>query len=259
MTRVFPLRTAVFSGLALLAVACQAQTHIRVNVTTTGPVGLAPVFSAFHDGSYSIFEAGTSASEGLELLAEVGNSSRLISELPASATADAFPSGGPIAPNGASGSMVFSVADTQDHFSFAAMVLPSNDWFIGNATAIDISSLLGQPVGESITFNAEMAYDAGTESEDFAFSPGNPLVGITTKANPAGGMSTDDGVVTMVSGPDPFASFLNIEPTDFDTSSIDFTTGAIATVSLTVVPEPATGCMAGLVFLGIALFRRCRL
>ncbi|MEM8681260.1 MAG: spondin domain-containing protein, partial [Planctomycetota bacterium] len=212
-----------------LATASYAQTQIEVTVTTTGPVGLAPVFAAFHDGSYDIFDVDgvATASAGLELLAELGDPSILVADAPAGVNAAGFAPGGPFAPNGGTGSQQFTVTDGQTMFALASMLLPSNDWFIGTSNSIDISSLLNAPVGSSINFDLSRVYDAGTELEDFMYAPGGPLVGITTPATPPEGTATADPI-SLVEGPDPFSVFANIQPANFDTSSIDFTGGAIA-------------------------------
>ena len=96
------------------------------------------------------------------------------------------------------------------------MILPSNDYFIGNSAALDISSLLGASAGTQLSFSYSQGYDAGTEAEDFAFGPGGGLVGITTPADPPGGTVTMDPI-SLVTGPDPFAAFANLEPANFDT------------------------------------------
>ncbi len=255
------LTQCFLSGL-VVAFGCSvatAQTSIRVTVTTTGPVGLAPALAAFHDGSYDIFDTGGTATAGLEALAEVGDLSTILGEAAtAGANAAAIVDGGPFVPGGGTASAIFSVDAADTSFSFAAMVLPSSDWFIGNGTAVDISSLIGASVGTTLpTITLSTAYDAGTEEEDFAFAPGGGLVGITTTSSPGGGVSTSDPI-SVVSGPDPFASFDNIEPASFDTSTIDFTGGSIATVTLEVVPEPTSLVMLSLSLVGLCSTRRRR-
>lgn len=240
-------------ALALWTTA-SAQTQIEVKVTTLGPVGLAPVFAAFHDGSYDIFDVDgvSTASAGLELLAELGDPSLLVTNAPVGVTAAGFAPGGPFVPKGGMGSEVFTVSAAQTSFSLASMILPSNDWFIGTNNAVDISSLIGEAPGTSISFELSNGYDAGTEAEDFAFAPGGGLVGVTTPSDPPGGTATSDAIA-LVTGPDPFSVFANLEPASFDTNSIDFTGNPIASVSLTVVPEPGASsllCLGMLSFLG---------
>ena len=233
-----------------------AQTQIKVTLTTTGPVGLAPALVAAHDGSYDLFDVGGTATLGLENLAEVGDLAEVLDEADmAGANAKQFAPGGPFAPAGGTGSTDLTVADTETSLTFAAMVLPSNDWFIGTSNAIDISSLIGGSLGQFIEVPFDTAYDAGTEEEDFAFAPGGPLVGITTASDPAGGTSTTD-TISMVTGSDPFAAFASLEPVSFDTTSIDFTGGTIATLRLEVVPEPATSIMLLGGIVGLVCVRR---
>lgn len=253
-------KTIILSPILVLALAIAAsgQTQIEVKVTTTGPVGLAPVFGAFHDGSYDIFDTGSNASAGLELLAELGDASMIIGEATsAGANAAGFAPGGPFAPNGGMGSHIFTVDGSESSFSIASMVLPSNDWFIGTGSAVDVTSLLGAAPGTMLSFDLSTVYDAGTELEDFTYAPGGGLVGITTASTPPGGTETSDPI-SAVMGDDPFAVFLNIEPAGFDTSSISFAGGPVANVSLTVVPEPTSLGLAGLGLLGLLQVRRRR-
>jgi len=219
-----------------------AQTQIQVTVETLGPVGLAPVIANFSDGSYDIFDVGSPASAALEDLAETGSPAGFMP-----------PSGGPLfgpgvgpgsppifGPSGATASETYTIDDGDAMFQLAAMVLPSNDWFIGNDVAFDVSSLIGAALGSSLSFEFSTAYDAGTEEEDFNFSPGNGLIGVnvTGGGDPDFGTDTIGGVVSVVTGPDPYASFLGIPP-GYDTTVADFTAGPIARVTLTTVPEPS--------------------
>ena len=77
VTSILTTLTLSFSSIAF------AQTQIEVSLTTDGPVGLAPAFAAFHDGSYDIFDVGSMSSPGLELLAELGDAATLLATAPA--------------------------------------------------------------------------------------------------------------------------------------------------------------------------------
>lgn len=234
------------SILTLLTSATLANAAlIQVDVSAPGVLGLAPAYAAFHDGSFDFFEPGTMASPALEALAELGDTSGY-SE-PYGMT---IAPGGPFMPGSGMASAVFNVDSSASYFSIASMVLPSNDYFIGNDTGFDVSALFSAPMGTSMTFDFTTIWNAGTEMEDFAYSAGNGLVGITTMSNVPGG-TDEGGVVSAVTGSDPYAMFANLEPMDFDTTTIDPAGGVIGSVTLTVVPEPTSTALLGL---GIAAF-----
>ncbi len=242
-------------SLVLCGATVSAQTQLQVTYEVVGPVGTAPVIVNFSDGSYDIFNLGSPASAALEDLAETGSPAGF---MPPSGGPLLGPGVGPGSPpiyaQGASSTAIFTIDDSHSLLQVAAMVLPSNDWFIGNDSGISIASLIGAPLGTSLSFDLSTVYDAGTEAEDFDFSPGNGLIGVS---NPGGGganfgTDTPGGLTTMVIGPDPFSTFANI-PAGFDTTVADFTGGAIASVTVTTVPEPA-----GLAWLLLPLFAMWR-
>ena len=138
------------------------------------------------------------------------------------------------------------------------MVLPSNDWFVGNGNVADISSFVAQNlVGSEMTFEVSTVWDAGTELEDFAFSAGNPIAGITDPAGDAPNGTAQNGVISEVTGADPFPGFANA-PAGFDSTAFDFNNAGapIATITLTVVPEPSTAVLLGFAGLGFVIRRR---
>jgi hypothetical protein len=106
------------------------------------------------------------------------------------------------------------------------MILPSNDWFIGNNDALEISGLITGGVGSSLTFEFGRVYHAGTELEDFQFLPGNPIVGSDPIATPGGG-TTADNPISLASGIDPLALSPTFHPT-------------------LLIPQPSTSTLAGL-------------
>lgn len=147
------------------------MTELRVTVRNTSEDGgtfLTPTYVGFHDGSFDIFEAGQAASAGLEMLAEDGGAGGLTAERLA---ADADSQGvlvtgaaGPIATQEFTSARITVDGASNGFASLAAMLLPSNDAFIGTDDAIKLFSGNGQFRGEqTITFSGDDVYDAGTE------------------------------------------------------------------------------------------------
>jgi hypothetical protein len=251
--------TLLAAGLFLPLITSAQAVSLRITVEAPSNVGLAPALLAFHDGSVDFFDTGSNASAGLESLAEVGDTSVLQGSLAASVDAITIANGGPFLP-GSSNTMDLTINDANTNLSFAAMILPSNDWFIGNNASLDISSLVGAANGTSLSFDFGRVYDAGTELEDFAFSPGNGIIGIDTMSTPGGGTSTSNPIA-LVGGADPFGAFLNASPGTFDSTVYDFNSAGVGNttlgrVSITVVPEPSALTLLG--FGGLALILRRR-
>lgn len=278
-------------AFALAVPQANAQTQqVRVTVTSNAPdngVALTPLWFGFHDGSFDSYNGGLSSQPGLERIAEDGDvgqiSSDFLSNLTyidnstgtaASATvassqtvgrqdgvlvADAGGSPPPIQPGESVTSAIFNLdASYNNYFSYASMVLPSNDFYVanGNPFAHGLGDVFA---GGSVSFNIGVAgtvNDAGTEINDFANSPGNPLFGIPEGQTVADQGDPENGVNANVIG-DPFANFLNV-PSDVDFGPLNFNnySNGIATVTITAVPEPGS---IGFVALGLGgLFLRRR-
>ena len=258
-------KQAMFMMLSLTTTAVvHAQTSIRVdfasNFGETG-TGFAPLAGVFHDGSFSPFTPGTMASDGLEALAEIGNPAQFLSEVPASANFGNTDGqiGGSNRPNGRS--FIVSVDDSNSNFSFASMVLPSNDWFVSNqgGGSLDISALLNESLGASLTINLDTIYDAGTELEDFTRGGGtgpDPF-GLTPRLSDAEGGNPDDqsdniALVTRTPGVNLFEDFVNPNNEPIARFLGASSASSLGTVTLTVVPEPTTIGM-GLIALMLSL------
>ncbi len=257
-------------SVALLPALSSYGTTVKVTVTNNSPdggAGLAPVWVGFHDGSFDTYDRGSAAAPALETLAEVGNPGPL---------SDVFASNGTLVSTGATqvgsrvqgntGVLAPGASETlmldlhadgsNNYFSYASMVLPSNDYFIANGDpfAHDIHTLLAD--GSVWELNIGLSgsiLDAGTELNDFAFSAGNPIAGLPPGAAPDG--ADEGGVITTVSG-DPFAGFLS-QPSGFSTANLDFNDSnlyphGIATVRIEAVPEP--GATLPLMSLGLVAF-----
>lgn len=255
LTKGFSLALAAGALSCAANFAIAAPVKVQVTVTSNVPVGgvaLTPVWVGFHNGSFDSYDGGSPAAGALESLAELGMTGPISDVFAGTLVGDpiegrvqgTIADGGPIFDGGAP-SMTFTLDDSgaNNYFSYASMVLPSNDFFIanGNPTAHDLSSLLNGSVN-TISFNVGNVgtiNDAGTEVNDFAFSPNPPPFGLP-EGNAPGGVD-ENGVITNVVG-DPFAGFANI-PGGFDTSILNFNDAALyanglATITFNVVPAP---------------------
>lgn len=209
-------RTMLASTLCALSSApafAQAPRLATVKVENISPVdgvALTPVWVGFHSGSFDSYNGGLRALAGLERVAEDGDNS-LISEqfldfdsqlggytyidnsgsrarsalvrtgdLTDRFRQDASLGNAPLLPGeSASQQFVLGADGSNDFFSYAAMVLPTNDFFVANASPVahDISSILesGGEIEFFIGTPNGSVNDAGTEREDFATSAGNGL------------------------------------------------------------------------------------
>ena len=130
-----------------------------------------PVWIGFHAGTLDLYDLGSPASPGLESIAEDGAAGTLGDELAAAVVGSSSTvlagAAGPIAP----GEVVSSsfrldpTAATNSHFSWASMVIPSNDAFVGNAGPTD-HELFSGGVFSGMDFVSADARDAGTEVND---------------------------------------------------------------------------------------------
>lgn len=156
-------------------------TRVRVTVTNRAPelgTSQSPVWVAFHDGAFDVFDLGAAASAPVERVAEDGDFTQLEDDFTTSASGDvqdlltgelgAEPD--VIAP-GETVSRVFELdpdAPNNAFFSYASHVLPSNDAFVGNddPQAHPVFDGLGNLVATNFTVVGADALDAGTEQND---------------------------------------------------------------------------------------------
>jgi len=145
------------------------MSEIRVTVRNTADAGgtfTTPFYFGFHNGSFDLFDVGAAATPGLEALAEDGNFMPIASERlavdPNSQGAVIAP-GGPFAP-GAVASQNITLEASQTFVSFGAMILPSNDAFVGTDQALQLFDASGNFLGaQTVVFDGTDVYDAGTE------------------------------------------------------------------------------------------------
>lgn len=277
-------------ALALLTATTASALSVRVTVENLQPsngVAITPLWVGFHNGSFDSYNNGLTSQPGLERIAEDGDAMQIaadfnngftyvsggVSQTVASGQAGAdrvggvlaSPSGPPPLSPGESATQLFSIDidGSNSYFSYASMVIPTNDFFIanGNPLAHDLMSLddgegtISFLVGAPGTIN-----DAGTEQEDFAFSAGNPLFpGRNLPAGQGGansGPADTSNLIANVAG-DPFAGFLNAAGVDL--SGFNFNApaaGGIARVTITAVPEAATVALVAIGAAAVIGFRR---
>ena len=148
-----------------------------------------------HDGGFDLFDNGERATPGLESLAEGGNTEALGAEFAQQGRLQATIGNGNvqfISPGETvEGSIDIRNAQAYRYFSFASMIIPSNDGFIGNEDplAYELFDADGNFNGEvTIDLFAEDIYDSGTEVNDALGAAGFSLGPTGTD----GGTSTDD-------------------------------------------------------------------
>ena len=237
---------------------------IRVVVHNTSGVGgtyTTPFWAGFHDNSFDLFDLGSAASAGLEALAEDGNFAPINAELTA-ADSDAqnlviAGAAGPIAPQERGAATIEVDGETNGYFSVAGMVLPSNDAFVGNGTALKLFDDAGNFLGaQTLVFQGNDVYDAGTEVNtelDAAFlnqtGPNtgvdeNGVVSLHAGFNGSSGNPIGDGDQNILGGTGAFGDPIDVMAADFTLDGAQ-----IATVHINAAITH-TGTAASELFIG---------
>lgn len=164
------LTLAAIGTIGLAAQAAQREVTITVhNLAAANGVAFAPLHFGFNAGVFDAFDLGSAAGAPIISVAEGGSGSAW---QPAFAAADPSAQrgtvGGLLLP-GASASLTLMV-DTaiNPFFTFASMVVPSNDFFIGNdsPTRYQVFDAMGNLALTQIDQRARQIWDAGSEVFD---------------------------------------------------------------------------------------------
>jgi hypothetical protein len=170
---VFASQLAADTPIYAIAVERVAPVKVRVTVENLAPsnsISFAPLRIGFHDGSYDPFNEGSPANAATISIAEGGSGNVYLMDF-AAAQPDALLGSvlpnpaGPLLPGG-SGMAEFTIdAGSQRYFSFGSMVVPSNDYFIGNdsPTAYELFDAQGNFVPRTIMQRGADIWDAGSE------------------------------------------------------------------------------------------------
>ncbi len=249
----------------LVGGAAAAEVTITIdNMQAVGGFSFTPVWLAAHNGSFDGFDVGTVSSSDLIALAEGGDTGPISASFASSpagmaggvSTTLVQPDAAPVYSPGESASVVLNVGDASvnRYLSFASMIVPSNDLFIGNddPTAYEMFDMAGNFNGpfEILVFGGDV-WDNGSEVNDAAG-------GAAFSAN--GGMgAAENGVITRFFD-DPNAgsyllSFVGSNTADGGTIGATFDESTLL-ARIRVVPAP--GMLAGLACGGLLLSRRRR-
>ncbi len=182
------------------------QTQLTIEIESLSPKNgtpLTPAWFGFHNGSFDTYDRGRPVSTGVERIAEDGDATALSAEFLQSGFGNVQ---GIV--TGASGIIGIGelatatvTVNSQDpnsrYFNYAAMVLPSNDFFIanGNEREHQIFDAQGNFIGGDFTVLGSQILDAGTEVND-EVSANTAFFGQQT---PNTGV-TENGVVKLASG-----------------------------------------------------------
>lgn len=178
--RIFPVCLAAFAAGASLS--GQTLQRVRVTAENLAPVQgtfKTPLWIGFHDGSFDLYDPGVTVSgsgapvpnNAMERLAEDGDTSVLAAEFLATGAGlveGSIPGpSGPYAP-GETGSASFLVdpsAPTSTYFSYATMLIPSNDAFLANGDPL-AHKVFDQGVFVEPAIFTGPVLDAGSEVND---------------------------------------------------------------------------------------------
>jgi len=179
----------IMSATLLSCSTFAAEIDIKIINLTQG-IYFTPIIAAAHTGDASMFKVGMAASDELQAMAEGGDISGLSTVLMA-AEADILsnPAEGMLAP-GMSTEGMLSTADDNMYLSLSAMLLPTNDGFVG----LDSWMIPSEPGTYTVYLNG---YDAGTEANDEIVNGGGAsgVAGIPkdpAEANGTGAMGVTD-------------------------------------------------------------------
>ncbi len=252
------MKHVILTATAVTAMSAAAHAEIvqvRVtaeNLAATNSVTFAPLRVGFHDGSFDVFNQGETATAPIISIAEGGSGSAWFPAFAAqqpNGTSGTVANGGPLLPGATATQDFFIDTTTNQFFTFAAMVVPSNDHFIGNdsGTAYQLFQN-GQLAINSITQYASDIWDAGSEVNN----PANAafLVGSNNddRIQDTGVVGFDFAGLSLFNGLETAAGYTFDSQLTADT--------AVYRISFQIVPAPGVVGAMGMAGLGLLGRRR---
>ena len=155
------LSSSLATVLALSSGLANASTFTVSVQNLTQGLYFTPVLVAAHNSDNYLFKAGMEATPSLQAMAEGGSLDGLVSDLSGTtAQSVANPAGGLLAPGQTTTTSAIETHGSDNKYlSVVAMMLPTNDGFIG------LDSYAIPTAAGTYTININ-GYDAGTEAND---------------------------------------------------------------------------------------------
>jgi hypothetical protein len=234
------LSAALFAAFSMPTNARAGMVQLKVTVENLAPansIAFAPLRMGFNAGLYDSFNEGETASAAIISIAEGGSGAdwfpAFMAAEPNANFASAVPNpAGPLLPGAMASTTAVVDSEMNPYFTFASMVVPSNDYFIGNdsPTQYQLFDAMGKLNFDSILLSADDIWDAGSEVDD-------PANAAFLEIGDNGLRTPDDGVVGF--------DFEGLEIFDGLTTGAGYTFDSQLTaatdvyrISFEVVPEP---------------------
>ena len=187
------MKVKTITSALLLASTMTAANAQQLEVTVTNltqGIYYTPLLVSAHNADMSLYTLGQPATNELQMMAEGGDISGLSAMLSAvNANNVENPASGLLAP-AMSTTAILTTTDGNDYLSLVAMLLPTNDGFVG-LNSWKIPTEVG-----TYTFILN-AYDAGTEANDEMITGGGAPGVAGIPAAPGGDAGTGATGVTM--------------------------------------------------------------
>lgn len=257
------IRAAALAVAALAPVAAAQGVFVTIeNTLPQGNFSFTPVWLGLHDGGWDTYDLGVSADmfPWVEPLAEDGMTMPLMDAFAVNQPAGVQTTleqsmGPPVYKPGQSESVLLDPGDPTLNrwFSFASMVVPSNDLFFANGDpmAHELFDAAGNFLGPiEISIFGRDVLDAGTEVND----------GMGAAFSTRGGMSSDENGVIRAFFTDPadqdyLDSFIGTGTADGDVITGSFGPDDLVG-RITIVPSPAPLALLALAVPAVAARRR---
>ena len=246
---------AAAAATLLLAGSADAQqrrvTVTATNLAPTNSIAFAPLHIGFHRGIFDSFNLGMAAGAGIVSVAEGGSGTQWQADFAAADPTATRGTIGGLLLAGQSASQTFTVdVGLNRFFSFANMVVPSNDFFLGNDAPLELFGSNGELLQSSIYQTTNQIWDAGSELFD-------PLAAAFVGTN---GLRTPQNSVVSFNFAE-LAGFNGLTTGAGYVFDDQLTAGqAIYRIDIqsVAVPEPANAALVAAGMLGLALVARRR-